>query len=208
MPVPPVELELGVPEAAAIAVPAEARQQPGWARAAAEDFGVRAGADADLVRRIEGALDDLVAMSTDDRRTMLLVSRPTGAIAPLTVFVSDAPLTERQQADFLWSPSAVLPPTPERTASENLGEGFSATLLQREGGRDFATRRWLFFGEDRTVGALLGPVMVPYALAVLAPLAELALAGSRVPGFAPADAEQRISELEQACARAGEAWAL
>ena len=203
-----MELELTYPDTAVIRVPSEARGEEGWARRAALRFGETAGADAALVRRIEAALDQLVQLAQADRRTLLLVSVPGAAMAPFTIFVSETAPTLQEQAEFLWSPNAVLPPTPGRTPSAHLGEGFSATLLHREPERDFATRRWLFFGSDRAVGALLGPVLAPYALAVLEPIAEDILAGSRVDGFVPDAAEARLAELEAACARAGETWDL
>jgi hypothetical protein len=71
----------------------------------------------------------------------------------------------------------------------------------------FATRRWVFPGEDAAVSAMLGPVAPP-ALAVVEAIAEQVLASTRVRGFQPVENRARLDALHAAAQRSGEAWAL
>ncbi|WP_217178562.1 hypothetical protein [Streptomyces sp. AC495_CC817] len=176
-----------------------------WAAAARAAYTAAVAVPEELQPRLEGALATLAARATPDARSFLLVGTDAAALAPLTIVVARSEFTRAEQAEFLWSPSAVLPPAPLRVEAEHLGVGFSSTLAQREDGEDFGTRRWLFFGRGMTVGAVLGPV-APYLLAVVEPLAEGVLHGMRVDGFEPLPNEDRVAELVSAVVRIGDEW--
>jgi len=176
-----------------------------WAADAAARFTAAVDTPVELHDRLRSALSSVASEASDDARRFLLVGIDALALAPFVFFVTDGELTRQEQAEFLWSPTAILPPAPLRSETEHLGVGFSSTLAQREDGVDFGTRRWLFFGQGRTAGALLGPV-APYALAVLEPVAERILATARAEGFVALHADDRVTELESAVVRAGDDW--
>ncbi|MFT4157363.1 MAG: hypothetical protein QM630_05460 [Microbacterium sp.] len=155
--------------------------------------------------RLQGALENIAAEASDDARRFLLVGTDAVALAPLVFFVADHELSRQDEADFLWDCSAILPPAALRVETQHLGVGFSSTLAQRKDGSDFGTRRWLFFGQGLTVGALLGPV-APYTLAVVEPIAEIILAGAKVEGFSPRANEERVEELAGSVVKFGEDW--
>lgn len=178
-----------------------------WAADTARSFCERSGIDTAHLQRLTGALVGLYALTDGDRRALLLVSADAQVLAPLTFTVADTQLSPRERGDFLWSPSALLPPTTALTETEHLGTGVSSTLLQREQERDFATRRWLFLGETSTVGALLGPV-APYGLSAVEETAEQVLQTSSLEGFvAVADPDWAL-RLEAAGVRVGDTWAV
>lgn len=194
----------------AVPVPFEQRspaEHAEWAEATARELAPRFADVPDFASRVEAALADLASRADDAHRLFLVISPDGSGMAPLVVSVADAPLTRAEQAAFLWSPSVILPPTPDETETAHLGAGFSVTLLQEENGVQFATRRWLFLGENGAVGAVLGPV-APYSLVIVEGVAELILEGSRVDGFVPSTDRTRIDELHAQSVRSGESWKL
>ncbi len=78
-------------------------------------------------------------------------------------------------------------------------------MLERRQQRDLATRRWLFFGENRTVIVSLGPV-VPYGMAFAQIPVEAMLKDVQVEGFVAEDLREYVNQLEAAAARYGEGW--
>ncbi|MFF5625247.1 hypothetical protein [Microbacterium sp. LWH10-1.2] len=176
-----------------------------WAAQAVSRFTAVVDVPVALRPRLQGALESVAAEVSDDARRFLLVGTDAAVLAPLVFFVVDRELTRQEQADFLWAPSAILPPASLRVETAHLGVGFSSTLAQREDGVDFGTRRWLFFGQGLTAGALLGPV-APYSLAVAEPIAESILSAARVEGFVPLANHDRVEELLAAVVRAGDEW--
>lgn len=205
-----MELEITYAPDRVIPVPAERlspQEQQAWARQAAADFTRDAGAHSATVAPIEDALRAVMAGVDDDRRLLLIVGVDGGVVAPLMISVITHELSRQEQADFLWSNTAILPVTPRLTETESLGTGFSSTLAQRENGLDFATRRWIFFGEGATVCAMLGPV-VPYGMAFVEPFAEAALASATLSGFTPRVDQERLDELVAAVVRPGDDWVL
>lgn len=165
------------------------------------------GASPALAARIERALTDLAGRADDTSALMLAVSADGHALAPLRITVSDEAVSREGQAELLWSRAAVLPPTAQEQATAHLGTGFSVTLVEADGDTVFATRRWLFLGEDAAVAVLLGPV-APLALALVEEVAERVLEDTRIDGFRPSADRARIDELLAAAERGGEAWAL
>ena len=103
--------------------------------------------------------------------------------------------------------AALLPPTTEIVETDHLGPGFSTTLLERHGDHDFGFRRWLFVGQNATLGAVLGPV-APYGLAFVEEVAAGILRASELEGFEPATDRTRLEELDRAVTRVGEDWNL
>ena len=183
------------------------QEQAAWARQAAAEFARATDAHSDVAAQIEAALASVAAQADDDRRLLLVVGIDGGVVAPLMISVITHELSRQEQADFLWSNTAILPVTPRLTETDSLGTGFSTTLAQRENGLDFATRRWIFFGEGATVCAMLGPV-VPYGLAFVEPFAEAALASTSLTGFVPRVDPARLDELVAAVVRPGDDWVL
>lgn len=177
-----------------------------WADDTARAFGARADLDEAAIDRVAKALVDLTRLATPERRILLVASIDAAVLAPLTITVSEDALSEAEQAEFLWSRDAVLPPTVEVIETEELGAGVTVALLQREGERQFATRRWLFAGAAGAVGALLGPV-TPYGLSLVEESAGHVLASSHFEGFTPAADREIVERFEAASARAGERWA-
>lgn len=176
-----------------------------WAAGARSEYTAAVEVPEELHARLERALETLATRATPDARLFLLVGPDAAALATLTIVVAQSEFSRQEQAEFLWSPTAILPPAPLRVETEHLGVGFSATLAQRENGEDFGTRRWLFFGSGMTIGAVLGPVL-PYLLAVVEPLAEGVLNGMRVDGFTPLLSEERVAELVSAVVKKGDEW--
>lgn len=205
-----MELALAYAPDRVIPVPAERvspSERAAWARRAAEDFTRETGAHSDVAARVEAALVEVAAQADDDRRLLLVVGVDGGVVAPLMISVITHELSRQEQADFLWSNTAILPVTPRLTETDALGTGFSSTLAQRENGLDFATRRWIFFGDGATVCAMLGPV-VPYGLAFVEPFAEAVLASASLSGFVPRADPERLDELVSAVVRPGDDWVL
>ncbi|MFC4140721.1 MULTISPECIES: hypothetical protein [unclassified Microbacterium] len=193
-----------------IPVPTErlsSAESAAWARETAAGFARDLGSDDEVGTRIESALLAVRAQADDDRKFMLIVGADGGVVAPLMISVIAHELSRAEQADFLWSNTAILPVTPRLTETEALGTGFSATLAQRENGLDFATRRWIFFGTGATVCAMLGPV-VPYGMAFVEPFAEAALSSAALSGFVPRPDPARLDELVSAVTRPGDEWPL
>ena len=178
-----------------------------WARERAYTFAASAGLGADSAERIAAALADIAAATGDDHRSLLLLGPDARVLAPLTVFVADEQVPGDQQAAFLWSSRALLPATTEIVETENLGAGISATLLERHGERDFGFRRWLFVGENASVGGVLGPV-APYGLVFVEEVAAAILRDSTVEGFVPGTDRTRVESLDRVVTRVGEEWAL
>ncbi|CAN7207358.1 MULTISPECIES: hypothetical protein [Microbacterium] len=183
------------------------QEQVTWARQTAEDFARDAGAHSTVAAQIETALLAVAAQADDDRRLLLVVGVDGGVVAPLMISVITHELSRQEQADFLWSSTAILPVTPRLTETDALGTGFSSTLAQRENGLDFATRRWIFFGEGTTVCAMLGPV-VPYGMAFVEPFAEAVLTTASLSDFVPRSDPERLEELVSAVVRPGDDWVL
>jgi hypothetical protein len=176
-----------------------------WARATAADFVARTGLAPEAAGPIAAALDDVARIASDDSRSLVIVGIDGRVIAPLTVFAVDGALSEADQAAFLWSPSAQLPATTEVIETDNFGIGISTTLLERHGDRDFGFERWLFFGEDATVAAILGPV-APYGLAFVEEAAKAVLRQSTLEGFVASSDRVRVDALDRAVVRFGEEW--
>ena len=78
-------------------------------------------------------------------------------------------------------------------------------MLERHGDRDFGFERWLFFGEDTTVAAILGPV-APYGLAFVEEAAKDVLRRSSLEGFVASPDRARVDDLDRAVVRFGEEW--
>ncbi|MFE6996019.1 hypothetical protein ACFVAE_08700 [Microbacterium sp. NPDC057659] len=177
-----------------------------WAAQTAAEYASAVTVPEQLRARLEHALTTLAAESTTGTNRFLLVGTDALALAPFTIVVAQNEFTRDEQAEFLWSPSAILPPGQARIETDHLGAGISSTLAQREDGADFATTRWLFFGQGLTVGAVLGPVP-PYMLAVVLPTAEEILKRMQVSGFTPLPGgEERVDELVAAVIRGGDEW--
>lgn len=205
-----MELKLEYDPSRIIPVPYEQRTLDGhtdWAHRTAVDFVQAAELHTDVTARIEDALTTLAGEADDDRRVLLVVGMDGAVVAPLIIAASLRELPRQEQADFLWSNTAILPATPRLTETDGFGVGFSATLAQREHGYDFATRRWIFFGEGMTVCAMLGPV-VPYGMAFVEPFAESLLVASSLEGFVPKQDRTRVDELVSAVVRPGDDWQL
>ncbi|HEY9306984.1 MAG TPA: hypothetical protein VIP82_04190 [Microbacterium sp.] len=178
-----------------------------WARETAYAFAAREGFDDAAAERITAALNDIAGATGDDRRNLLLIGADGRVLAPFTVFAASEPLAEAEQAAFLWSASALLPPTTEVVESAQLGAGISVTLLERHDDHDYGFRRWLFVGQNATLGAVLGPV-APYGLAFVEGVAGSILHESVLEGFLPSADRTRVEELDAAVVRAGEDWPL
>jgi hypothetical protein len=176
-----------------------------WARATAAEFAERTGLPPEAAGPIAAALDDVARVASDDSRSLVIVGIDGRVIAPLTVFAADGVLSEAEQAEFLWSTSALLPATTEVIQTEGFGVGISATLLERHGDRDFGFERWLFLGEDATVAAILGPV-APYGLAFVEEAAKAVLRRSTLEGFVASADRTRVDALDRAVVRFGEEW--
>lgn len=185
------------------ALPAEDRTA--WARTTAAAFVARTGLAPQAGGPIAAALDDVARMASDDSRSLVIVGIDGRVIAPLTVFAIDGVLGEAEQAAFLWSTSAQLPATTEVLETDGFGPGISATVLERHGDRDFGFERWLFFGEDTTVAAILGPV-APYGLAFVEEAAKDVLRRSSLEGFVASPDRARVDALDRAVVRFGEEW--
>ena len=205
-----MDLTLNYDASRLIPVPFERRTSEGhaaWARRAASDFVQASGLHGDVVPRIEAALVPLTSEAGDDRSVLLVVGLDGGVVAPFVIAASPYEMPRQEQADLLWSNTAILPATPRLTETDGFGVGFSSTLAQRADGYDFATRRWIFFGEGMTVCAMLGPV-VPYGMAFVEPFAESALVTSSIEGFVPKSDRTRVDELVSAVVRPGDDWDL
>jgi hypothetical protein len=178
-----------------------------WAEQTAAAFAARVGGGDQLRQGVASALDRLTVLADDDSRLLLLIGADGAMLAPLLLFVVPHELDEREQADFLWQPSALLPPTPTVVTTTHLGTGFSSGLAQREDGADFSTRRWLFFGSGMTVAALLGPV-APLGLGLVEAIADALLAESWVEGFVPREDVAKAQRLDALASPAQEGWRL
>jgi hypothetical protein len=178
-----------------------------WARETAYAFAAREGFDDATAERITAALSDIAGATGDDRRNLLLIGADGRVLAPFTVFATSEPLAEAEQAAFLWSATALLPPTTEVVESAQLGAGISVTLLERHDDHDYGFRRWLFVGQKATLGAVLGPV-APYGLAFVEGVAGSILHESVLEGFLPSADRTRVEALDAAVVRAGEDWPL
>lgn len=178
-----------------------------WARESAHRFAADAGRDDATAERLAAALIDIAAATGEDRRSMLLIGADARVLAPFTVFAAAEPISDEEQAEFLWASSALLPATTEVVETEHLGAGISATLLERHGDHDFGFRRWLFVGRNATLAAVLGPV-APYGMAFVEEIAAGILRASELEGFAPATDRVRVEALDRAVSRAGEDWNL
>lgn len=175
------------------------------AEAIARDFVARVGLEAQHIDRISAAIRDARTVAGDDREVFVIVAADGAVIAPLVLAVAESRLSQAEHAGLLWSDALLLPPTPYVVETSYLGTGFSVTMLERRQQRDLATRRWLFFGEDRTVIVSLGPV-VPYGMAFAQIPVEAMLESARVDGFVAADARDYVDQLDAAAARFGEGW--
>lgn len=214
-----MRIELRYDGASCILVPQERpspRDLDAWASATAGEYVARrrdaseAGdaLEADdriIAERVASALRDIAAASQPDQLSMLIVGAGGRVLAPLIVLLAAEPLDPAEQAAFLWSPAALLPPAVEAVESDGLGAGVSVTLLERHGDWDAGFRRWLFLGANATVGAVLGPC-APYGLAFAAPIAEQVLRDSTAEEFLPSGDRARIAELVAAGAPQGESW--
>lgn len=205
-----MDLALNYDETRVIPVPHESRTQTEaeqWARRAAAEYEQLVPLHPQSQERVQRALADLAMRTSDDQRLLLVVGVEGAVLAPLMIAINPEELSRREQAEFLWSNTAILPPTPRITESEGFGPGFSSTLAQQEAGNDFATRRWLFFGEGLTLGAMLGPVP-PYGLAFVEPFAEALLASSSASGFVPKQDRSHVESLLSAVTTFGDGWQL
>ncbi|WEK61972.1 MAG: hypothetical protein P0Y60_04220 [Candidatus Microbacterium colombiense] len=205
-----MELAIAYAPDRVIPVPAERlapHEREAWARQAAEDFTRDSGVHSQVAAQVEAALLAVAEQADGDRRLLLVVGAEGAVVAPLMVSVITHELSRQEQAEFLWSNTAILPVTPRLTETESLGTGFSTTLAQRENDLDYATRRWIFFGEGATVCAMLGPV-VPYGMAFVEPFADAALASATLSGFVPRADPARLDELVAAVVRPGDEWPL
>lgn len=205
-----MDLRITYPTHHAIPVPSGVRtpeQAAAWAAETARAHGADSGASPALTARVERGLADLAGRADDTASLLLAISADGHALAPLRITATDEALSREGQAELLWSRAAVLPPTAQEMETAHLGTGFSVTLLEADGDTVFATRRWLFLGEDAAVAVLLGPV-APLALALVEEVAERVLEGTRVDGFRPIADRARIDELLTAAERGGEVWAL
>lgn len=180
-------------------------ERAAWAEQTAAAYASRVRGGDSLRLGIVAALVRLTALADEESRLLLLVGADGAVLAPLLVFVVPHELSEREQADFLWHPSALLPPTPTVVTTTHLGTGFSSGLAQRENGADFSTRRWLFFGSGMTVAALLGPV-APLGLGLVDGIADELLKASSVEGFVPRDDVAKAERLDALASPSREGW--
>ncbi|MFV0408061.1 MAG: hypothetical protein ACK5LN_14785 [Propioniciclava sp.] len=177
-----------------------------WAAATAQEFGAGTDKTAGTARLAE-ALTDLARMAAPERKILLITTADLSVLAPLTVTVTPEPLTPADQAEFLWSPDAVVPPTAEVVEADHLGPGISVAILHAQNERQYATRRWLFAGENGALGAWLGPV-APYGLTAVEGIAGQVILGSQVANFLPGTNQTLLNRFEAAAARQGERWEL
>lgn len=200
------QLEISYPDGLCIPIEPPTGDPGPWLDETAASFGLARDLDADGVERVRAALQGLVGLVDPTSRLLLMVAPNAAGFAPLRITISDAALTPSEQAEFLWSRDAILPPTAELVETGSLGPGITVALLQRHGGLQFATRRWLFPGANGAVGILLGPVP-PYGLALLQPGADAVVEHLQVAGFVPTEDRAELERFEAAAARSGEAWA-
>ena len=200
------DLDIAYPAHRCIPIDPPAAEHAAWARETAQVFGADTGLDASGVERVAAALTDLARLADPVSRLLLIVTPDAAVLAPLRITVSAEPLDHAAQADFLWSTDAILPPTAEVIDSDDLGAGITVALLQQQGEIQFATRRWLFPGQNAAVGALLGPVP-PYGLALVQEIADPIIEQMRVDGFVPTADRAALERFEAATVRGGEGWA-
>jgi hypothetical protein len=186
--------------------PMSSEERVGWARRTAQEFVTAAAPSGGAVERIEQALLDLSSKADDDSLLALLVSEDATVLAPLLIYTTGAPMTDVEVGSFLVTDAAVLPPTGQSVPTQHLGEGFSSTLLERAGDVVYATRRWVFFGQNSSVAVALGPVVPAQGLALVEPIAEVILDASSAGGFVPEMEPRRIERLVAATNRTGDAW--
>ena len=199
------QLDISYPEDLCIPIDPTSGDPELWAAATADGFGEATGLDPDGVSRVRAALTGLMRLAEPSSRLLLVVAPEARFLAPLRITVSDDALSRDEQAAYLWSTDAILPPTAELLETPELGAGITVALLQKQGDIQFATRRWLFPGENGAVGALLGPVQ-PYGLAVVQPTADAVIEQLHVEGFIPAADRTDLERWEAAAGRSGESW--
>lgn len=183
----------------------DATDRATWAAEIAERFATTRQPVENATERIAAALEDLARLRDDDSALFLLANDDASVLAPLTVYRTGAPLTRDELAGFLSTADTVLPPTGLFTSSARLGEGFSSSLLHALDEGQYATRRWVFFGRDHDVVAVLGPV-VPLGLAQIEVLAERILEEAELDGFEPAADPELLDALMAATVRDGDVW--
>jgi len=203
-----MQITIAYDEDRSIPVPVlPAAERATWAEQTAAAFATRVGGGDRLRQGVAAALDRLAVLADDDSRLLLLIGADGAVLAPLLLFVVPHELDEREQADFLWQSSALLPPTPTVVTTTHFGTGFSSGLAQREDGTDFSTRRWLFFGSGMTVAALLGPVAAQ-GLGLVEGVAEALLEASSLEGFVPCEDVAKAERLEALGSPVQEGWGL
>ncbi|MBY6060025.1 hypothetical protein [Microbacterium esteraromaticum] len=189
-----------------IAPIASVAERTEWARSRAQEFITASTLVAEAADRIEAALADLAGKADDDSMIALLVSEDASVLAPLTIYTTAQPMSDRAVARFLSTPATLLPPTGQTTQTQHLGVGFSSTLLESSDEVNYSTRRWVFFGESSTVTALLGPVIPAQAIALVEPIAEVFLEASRAVDFEPAQDPHRVTRLLAMTEKVGDKW--
>ena len=200
------DLDIAYPAHRCIPIEPSSADHASWADEASKAYGLDTELDDEGVKRVRVALLDLARLVDSSSRLLLVISPDAAVLAPLRLTLSAEPLTRAQQAEFLWSTDAILPPTAEVIDSDDLGAGITVALLQQQGEIQFATRRWLFPGQNAAVGALLGPVP-PYGLAVVQEIADPIIEQMRVDGFVPTADRAGLERFEAATVRGGEGWA-
>lgn len=207
-----MRLEYGIPESFAIPVPAridDPGERAAWARQAVESLPGFADLPEGAADRHVALLDDLARLADAETALFLVISRDGSMSAPFSVYATGEPMSSSEIAEFLATPTALLPPAGTSVSTPHFGEGFSSTLIEGVRGAEYASRRWIFFGEGADVAAMLGPVVPAAILAFVELTAEAILAVSSIAGFVTSStAPARVAALAAAAERAGDPWIL
>lgn len=107
------QLDISYPEDLCIPIDPTSGDPELWAAAVADGFGEATGLDPDGVSRVRAALRGLVRLAELSSRLLLVVAPEATFLAPLRITVSDDALSRDEQAAYLWSTDAILPPTAE-----------------------------------------------------------------------------------------------
>ncbi|MBS1674272.1 MAG: hypothetical protein JSS74_09935 [Actinobacteria bacterium] len=207
-----LDFAFAIPDRHAIAIPGridDPVERSAWAARTAAEF-TTAQEPADRApERIALALDDLAALADDEAALFLIMTGDAAMLAPFTIYATGERMSDADVAGFLSTATTLLPPTGQIVASDHFGDGFSSTLLEGVQGAEYASRRWVFFGQQGDVAAMLGPVVPALGLGLVEQVAELVLQHSSLAGFTPApDAEARRERLLAATERFGDTWSV
>lgn len=202
------ELRTTFPDQNVIPVPQridDATERAAWAARTAQGFSTVEQPVPDAAARIAAALDDLARLRDDAAAVFLIVNGDAAVLAPFAVYRTGAPLSRDELIGYLATVNTALPPTGSITSAAQLGDGFSSSLLHARPEGQYATRRWVFFGQDEDIAAILGPV-VPLGLAHVEEIAEQVLVNAELSAFVPAGDPELLEALMAATERSGDTW--